>query len=138
VPWPGHDLETSGCTDYVIGTDLGELAPGRRLVVRGVCLDGGELWLYYAWTPGLNDLMGLDSGVWLNVDYDADVLPEDLSSVGSYDTSGGEFSEGEISYARPPASARRVWFDFYATTDDEHRACRLTIDLATRRVQVER
>jgi hypothetical protein len=138
VPWPGHDLATSGCTDYVVGEDLGELAPGHRLVVRGVCLDGARLWLYYAWMPGLTESMGEDSGVCLTVEYGADVLPEDLGAAGSYDTSGGEFSEGEIGYARPPASARRVWFDFYATTDEDHRARRLTIDLATRRVQIER
>ena len=138
VPWPGHDLATSGCTDYVVGVDIGELAPGHRLVVRGVCLDGERLWVYYAWTPGLTENMGEDSGIWLNVEYDADVLPEDLAYVGAYSTCGGEFSEGEIGYARPPVSARHVWFDFYATTDDDHRACRVTIDLATRRVQVER
>jgi hypothetical protein len=138
VPWPGHDPDTSGCSDYPVGADIGELAPGHRLLVRGVCLDRGRLWLYYAWTPGLTEPMGEDSGVWLNVEYDADVLPRDLSYVGSYGTDGGEFSEGEISYDRPPECARRVWFDFYATTDDAHRVCRVTIDLATRRAQVER
>jgi hypothetical protein len=138
VPWPGHDEATGRCTDYIVGADIGELAPGRKLLVRGVCLDGDRLWLYYAWTPGLTELMGEDSGVWLNAEYGADVMSEDFASDGSYSTGGGEFSEGEISYARPPASARRVWFDFYATTDDDHRACRVTIDLVTRRVQVER
>lgn len=137
VPWPGHDPGTSGCSDYPVGVDIGELAPGHRLVVRGVCLDGGRLSLYYAWTPGLTEAMGEDSGVWLAVDYGADVLPRDRSAVGSYGTDGGEFSEGDISYARPPASARRVWFDFYATADDDHRACRVTIELATRRVRAE-
>ena len=139
VPWPGHDPDTSGCTDYPVAADIGELAPGHRLLVRGVCVDINErLWLYYAWTPGLTEPMGEDSGVWLAVEYGADVLPQDLDYVGSYGTDGGESSEGEISYARPPASARRVWFDFYTTTDEDHGACRVTIDLATRRVQVER
>jgi hypothetical protein len=138
VPWPGHDLNTHGCTDYVVGLDLGELGPGRRLIVRGVCLDGRRMWLYYAWTPGLTEPMGEDSGVWLNVEYDADVSPENFDCTGSYGTDGGEFSEGEIGYhCPPPASARQVWFDFYDATED-HRACRLTIDLATKQVQVER
>lgn len=30
---------------------VGELAPGHRLVLRGVCLDAGRLWLYKAWRP---------------------------------------------------------------------------------------
>ena len=138
VPWPGHDPTASGCTDYEVGENIGELAPGHRLVVRGVCLDGDRLWLYYAWTPGLTEDMGEDSGVWLTVEHGADVLPEDLASAGAYSTGGGEFSEGEIGYARPPASARHVWFDFYATTDDSNRACRVTIDLATKRIQAEK
>jgi hypothetical protein len=70
--------------------------------------------------------MGEDSAVCLTVEYGADVLPEDLAFAGAYDTGGGESSEGEIGYTRPPASARHVWFDFYATTDEDHRACRLT------------
>lgn len=57
----------------------------------------------------------------------ADVLPEDLAYAGAYDTGGGEVSKGEIGYTRPPARARHVWLDFYATTDDHHRAWRLTI-----------
>lgn len=135
---PGHDPATSGCTDFVVGADIGELAPGHRLVVRGVCLDiDGRMWLHYAWTPGLTEPMGADSGIWLNVEYGADVLPCDLGEAGAYDTGGGEFSEGEIGYTRPPDDARRVWFDFYATADEDHRACRLTIDLATGRVQIE-
>ena len=138
LPWPGHDKATRGCTDYVVATDLGELAPGHRLMVRGVCLDGDRLWLYYAWTPGLIEPMGEDSGVWLNAEYGDDGMPEDLASDGSYSTGGGEFSEGEISYTPPPERARRVWFDFYSTTDDDHRACRVTIDLATARVLVDR
>lgn len=76
-------------------------------------------------------------GVWLTVEYGADVLPEDRAYAGAYGT-GGEFSPGEICYTRPPARALHLWFDFYATTDDHHRACRLTIDLATKRVQVKR
>ena len=88
VPWPGHDLTTSGCTDYMVGADIGELAPGHRLLVRGVCVDGERLWLYYAWTPGLTEPMGEDSGIWLTVEYGADVLPKDLSCAGSYGTAG--------------------------------------------------
>jgi hypothetical protein len=133
VPWPGHDPHASGCTDYAAGADLGELAPGHRLLVRGACLDGQWLSLYYAWTPGLTQPMGEESGVWLAVDYGADVSPTDLSAIGSYGIDGGEFSEGNIKYTRPPASAGRAWFDFYATSDDHHRACRLTIDLEARR-----
>jgi hypothetical protein len=39
--------------------------------------------------------MGEDSGIWLNVEYGADVLPTDLNEAGSYQADGGEFSEGE-------------------------------------------
>src|SRR5258708_33095464 len=56
---PGHDPATSGCTDFVVGPDIGELAPGHRLVVRGGCLDiDGRLWLHYALTPGLSEAKG--------------------------------------------------------------------------------
>jgi hypothetical protein len=138
LAWPGHDPANRACTDYVVAADIGELAPRHRLLVRGVCLYGDRLWLYFAWTAGLTEPMGEDSGVWLNAEYGADVMSEDFVSAGSYSTGGGEFSEGEIGYARPPASARRVWFDFYATTNDDHRACQVTIDLATGRVRVDR
>ncbi len=134
----GHDLAASACTDYVVAADIGELAPGHRLVARGVCQDGRRLRLYYAWTPGLTEPMGEDSDASLTVGHGADVLPRDLPYAGAYDTGDGEFDHGETGYTRPPASAPHVWFDFYAVTDDDHRACRLTIDLATRRVQVER
>jgi hypothetical protein len=136
-PWPDHHSDL-GCTDYVAGVDIGELAPGHRLVVRGVCVDGPRLWFYYAWMPGLSRLMGEDSGLWLSVEYGADVLPDDLNCAGSYDTGGGDTSDGEICYASPPPHARRVWFDFCTTTDGDHPVCRLTIDLVTGQIQVER
>jgi hypothetical protein len=73
-----------------------------------------------------------------SVEYGADVLPGDLNCAGSYDTGGSDASDGEICYASPPAHARRVWFDFCNTTDGDHPVCRLTIDLATGQIQVER
>lgn len=82
--------------------------------------------------------IGEDSDAWLTVEHGADVLPEDLPYAGAYDTGGGELGHGETGYTRPPASAPHIWFDSYAVTDDDHRAGRLTIDLATKRVQVER
>ena len=140
MPWAGHDPALGACTDYVVEADIGELSPGHRLTVRGVCLDqdGDRLWLFYAWTPGLTEPMGEDSGVWLNVENGADMPAADGSSAGSYSTDGGEFSEGEIGYALPPASARHLWFDFYAAADEDHRACRLPIDLAVRQASVGR
>ena len=138
LPWVGHDPALSACTDYVVEADIGELSPGHRLTVGGVCLDRDGDRLFYAWTPGPTELMGEDSGVWLTVEHGADVPAADSSSTGSYSTDGGEFSDGEIGYALPPASARQLWFDFYAAADDDHRACRLTIDLAARQAQVER
>jgi len=63
--------------------------------------------------------MGGDSGVWLTVEYGADVPAQDLFAIGSCGTYGGEFSESDVSYyARPPGSGRRVSFDFYAAADD--------------------
>jgi hypothetical protein len=88
--------------------------------------------------PGLTEPMREDSGVWLSVEYGADVLPDDLNCVGSYGTDGGEVSEGEICYASPSPDARHVWFDFCTTSDDDHPVCRLSIDLATRQIQIER
>jgi hypothetical protein len=124
------------CTDYLANLDMGELAPGTRLIVHGVCLDSEQLWLYYAWTPGITSAMGEASGVWLTVEYHADVPPDDGSCAGAYDTSGSASSEGEIGYARPPQEARRVWFDFFATNDDrsEHRISRLRVDLRSGQV----
>ena len=47
---PGHDPRE--CTDYMVGLDIGELAPGHRLTMRGLCLDRSRrLWLHYAWVP---------------------------------------------------------------------------------------
>jgi hypothetical protein len=138
-PLPNHESLPvhRHCTDYLVGLDIGELAPGHRLHVRGICLDGDRLWLYYAWLPGLTESMGGDSGVWLNVEYHADVMPETLDCAGAYETSGGPSTEGEIGYDRPPQEARRVWFDFCATSDEaaEH-PIRLTIDLLTGKVLI--
>ena len=81
--------------------------------------------------------MGEHSGVWFTVEYGADVRLANYNYTGSFSTGGGEFSEGEIGYhCPPPASARHVWFDFYRTADDHHRACRLTIDLASKQAQI--
>jgi hypothetical protein len=66
----------------------------------------------------------------LPVEYGADV-PASTNYTGSYDTRGGVSSEGEIGYDQPPQQARRLWFDFFATSDDEHRVLRVTVDLAT-------
>ena len=138
LPLLGHDPRD--CTDHPVGLDVGELAPGHRLIVRGICLKYDRLWLYYAWVPGITGSQGEESGVWLTVEYGADVLPDDLNYAGSYDTDGGASSEGEIGYSRPPGEARCVWFDFFATDDDEceHRVARLTIELATVHVQTDK
>jgi hypothetical protein len=126
---PGH--HPGGCTDFVIGADLGELAPGHRLIVRAACLRMNDrLWLHYAWTPGLTEPM-VDSDFWQKVEYGIDLRPADLDYVGGGDFDGGEVSEGEIGYLLPPADARCVWFDVFTTADKAHRSCRLTIDLAT-------
>jgi hypothetical protein len=138
LPLPGHD-PLSGA-DYLIGLGIDGLADGRRLIVHGICLDiEDRLWLSYAWAPGITAPMGEESGVALNVEYGADVLPADLSCAGSYSTDGGASSEGEIGYARPPHDARHVWFDFSAADDPEgeHRVTRLTVDLITGQVATE-
>lgn len=132
TPLPGHD--PLGCTDYLAGIEIAGLAPTRRLRVRGICLDVEDrLWLMYTWLPGLTAPMGEDSGVELNVEYGADVLPASLDYTGSYGTEGGPSSDGEIGFDRPPGEARRVWFDFSATGDPEGEleVTRLTFDLAT-------
>src|SRR6266568_8829357 len=69
-PLPGHD--PLRCTDYPAGVEIGGLAPERRLIVRGICLDeNGRLWLMYTWVPGLTEPMNGESGVALNVEYGA-------------------------------------------------------------------
>ena len=138
-PLPGHD--PLDCTDYLANVEIDGLAPGRRLLVRGICLDiEDRLWLMYAWRPGLTESMGEDSGVSLNVEYDADVRPRSLDYVGSYSTDGGPSSDGEIGYERAPEQARRVWFDFAASDDPaaEHEVTRVTFDLPTGQVAVEK
>jgi len=93
APLPGHDPRE--CTDHLAGLDIGELAPGHRLTMRGLCLDRSRrLWLNYAWVPGITQAQGEDSGIWLNVEYGADV-PASTNYEGSYDTSGGPRSEGD-------------------------------------------
>ncbi len=57
---------------------------------------------------------------------------------GSYDTSGGLSSEGEIGYENLAPQARHVWFDFFTTSDDEHRVIRVTVDLATGAAQTQK
>jgi hypothetical protein len=122
----------------VAGLDIGELAPGHKLTMRGLCLDRSRrLWLHYTWIPGLSQPQGEDSGVWLNVAYGADV-PAGTNCEGSYDTSGGPRSDGEIGYENLPPQARHVWFDFFTTSDDEHRVIRVTVDLATGTVQTQK
>ena len=133
---PGHDPRE--CTDYMVGLDIGELAPGHRLTMRGLCLDRSRrLWLHYAWVPGITQAQGEDSGVWVNVRYGADVSAS-TSYEGSYDTSGGVSSEGEIGYENLAPQARHVWFDFFTTSDDEHRVIRVTVDLATGAAQTQK
>lgn len=134
---PGHD--PLACTDYLIGVELGGLADGRALIVRGICLDqNGRLWFMYTWVPGLTEPMDGESGTALNVEYGADVLPASLDYAGSYACDGGASSDGEIGYMRPPDRARHVWFDFSASDDPEcdHLVARLTVDLVTRQVTV--
>jgi hypothetical protein len=130
---PGHDQDA--CIDYPVNHDMGELAPGHRLIVRGVCIDeNGRLWLLYTWAPGIRE--GFEGG--LNVEYGADLLPSDLDSVGSYAVSGGDSSDGEIGYARPPDGARQLWFDFSFADDPEGErpVSRLTVELATGQIQL--
>ena len=133
---PGHD--PGECTDYPVGLDVGELAPGHRLTMRGLCLDRSRrLWLHYAWVPGITEAQGEASGVWLNVRYGTDVSAS-TNYEGSYDTSDGLSSEGEIGYENLPPQARHVWFDFFTTSDDDHRVIRVTVDLVTGTVQTRK
>lgn len=106
--------------------------------MRGLCLDRSRrLWLHYAWIPGITQAQGEDSGVWLNVEYGVDV-PASTNYEGSYDTSGGLSSEGEIGYGNLPPQARHVCFDFFTTSDDEHRVILVTVDLATGTIQTQK
>jgi hypothetical protein len=136
---PGHD--PLACTDYLANVEIDGLAPERRLIVRGLCLDiEDRLWLRYAWQPGLTESMGEDSGVSLNVEYYADVRLSSEDYVCSYSVEGGPSSDGEIGYERPPKQARRIWFDFAASADPEAKGevTRVTFDLHTGQVAVEK
>jgi hypothetical protein len=135
---PGHD--ENNCIDYPVNITLAALAPGHKLIVRGICIDiEDRLWLFYAWVPGISAPQGHESGVALNVEYGADVPPSDLDFVGSYSTDGGAASEGELGFSRPPRDARLIWFDFFAADDPEgdHKVNRLTLDLATGEAHVD-
>jgi hypothetical protein len=107
-------------------------------MIGGLCLDRSRrLWLNYEWVPGITQAQGEESGVWLNVAYGADV-PASTNYQGSYDTSGGLGSKGEIGYENLPSQAQHVWFDFFTTSDEEHRVIRVTLDLATGTVQTQK
>lgn len=93
--------------------------PGHSLIVRGICLDdvNNRLWLMYSWVQGLTEPMDGESGVALNVEFDADMIVEDGIAVGAYITDGGASSDGEIGYTRPRRQARYAGFDFSASDD---------------------
>jgi hypothetical protein len=137
--FPGHQ---GHCIDYRADIQLDGLDPGHSLIVRGVCLDDDydRLWLMYSWVPGLTESMDGESGVALNVEFGADVMPDDRDWGGSYGTDGGISSDGEIVYARPPRHACFAWFDFGASDDPsvERRLARVKVDLVNGDFSVER
>lgn len=51
-PLPDHDPHE--CTDYRFDLVIGELAPGHRLIMRGICPNRFDRpWLAYGWVPGI-------------------------------------------------------------------------------------
>jgi hypothetical protein len=138
---------------YPVGLDVGDVVPGHRFIVRGICLFHHQLTLHYAWVPGLT-VDYADGSIFPNFSYIADVPPTSQDHMGSYAPSeGGPYTEGKIQYTQPPTAARYVFFDFFSPEFDydvhfdrrgrpdreylENRVSRLTVELATGHAVIE-
>jgi hypothetical protein len=146
MPAPGGSIR------YSLELDVGEVALGHRLVVRGISLTAERLFFDYAFVPGVTEAE--QSDVFLNMFYDADVSPADWNYEDCWGPlEGGAFTEGDVHYTRPPLAARCAWFDFFRPDFvwEEHlgrrgpdadylanRISRLTVDLRTGAAKVER
>jgi hypothetical protein len=134
---------------YSLDLEIGEIALGHRLVARAISLIGDRLFFEYAFVPGV--AASAREEVFVNMYYDADVSPANWNYESCWSPEGGESSEGDVHYARPPVTARIAWFDFFRPDffweehidrepDSEYlanRVARLTVDLSTGEAKIE-
>ena len=132
--------EPSSSVTYSLGLDIGEVADGYHLIVRGVSLTGENLLVDCAFAPELTE----EARVWPEMNYGADVSPP------GWNQGRSDFDVFE----RPVPEAHHVWFDFFRPDYDwlghlDHREqpgsdylrnhiARLTLDLKTGEAQIER
>ncbi len=89
---------------YPLDLDIGEVADGYHLIVRGISLTGDMLIVDWAFAPELAE----DARLWPNMSYDADVSPRGWNS-GVSDFGGFE---------RPVQRARYAYIDFFRPAFD--------------------
>jgi hypothetical protein len=132
--------EPSDSVTYSLGLDIGELADGYHLIVRGISLTGGNLVVDWAFVPEPAE----EADLWPEIVYGADISPR------GWNQWRADFDVFE----RPVAKARQAWFDFFrpyyewyvhfdrhGQPDDDYlrnRVARLTLDLKTGAAQTER
>lgn len=151
---PPPEPPARDCPAYQLGLDLGQVAPGHRLIAEGFCLHDSYVTLFYSFTGGATEQHRNQSELSLNAWYDADVSPESADYHGAFGLSDdGQRVEGSIEYPAPPAEATVAWFDIFPVDfdtimhvdkdwapDDDYlrsRVSRLTIDLVSRTGSVE-
>jgi hypothetical protein len=144
----GSSGPAGDCPQHHLGLDLGEVAPGHRLVADGWCLHGDYLTLFYFFT-GAPPAPHESADLFLNAWYDADVSPPDANYHGADGLSPDSgLLGGSIEYSRPPAEATVAWLDIFDVDFDvdihvsrhwvpdedylRSRISRLTFDLAGR------
>jgi hypothetical protein len=142
-PRPAED-----CPQHHLGLDLGEVAPGHRLIADGWCLHRGYLTLFYHFTGAPPGEAWESADLFLNAWYGADVSPPDGNFHGAFGLAkdSGRL-EGTIEYTRPPDEATVAWLDIFDVDFDvdihvsrngpdedylRSRISRLTLDLAGR------
>jgi hypothetical protein len=84
---------------YSLDLDIGEVADGYHLIVRGISLTGANLVVDWAFVPELAEEVHL----WPVMSYDADVSPRGWN--GWVSDFGG--------FERPVPEARYAWVDFF-------------------------
>jgi hypothetical protein len=125
---------------YSLDLDIGEVADGYRMVVRGVSLRGENLLFECELVPEPAE----GAEVWPSMNYGADVSPPGWNQG---------WSEGET-YERPVPEARHVRFDFFRSDYDWlghfhrgggpdsdyylNRIARLTLDLESGQARLEK
>jgi hypothetical protein len=131
-----------GRVTHPLDLDIGEVALGHHLVVRGISLTSENLILEWAFVPEVAE--EASGEVWPNMNYGADVSPPGWNQ-GVSDWDGFE---------RPVPEARHAWLDFFHPDYDwmghfdrrgqpdsdylRNRIARLTFNLNTAEAHIEK